>query len=66
MLRNLDTGDVIEHFNDRHAANHYRMMLATNFVPVFQNRCYEHMREWVLQQQQCRDEVEEEDNGQEQ
>ena len=48
MLRNLDTGDVIEHFNDRPAAQHYQMMLATNFVPVFQKRCYEHMSEWVL------------------
>ena len=53
MLRNLDTGDVIDHFNDRPAANHYRMMLATQFVPVFQKRCYERMSEWVLK---CRDE----------
>ena len=48
MLRNPDTGDVNEHFNDRPAAQHYRMMLATNFVPVFQKRCYENMSEWVL------------------
>ena len=62
MLRDLDTGHVIEHFNDRPAANHYRMMLVTNFVPVFS--------EWVLK---CRDEdhlppssSSEEDDGQEQ
>ena len=52
VLRNPDTGDVIEHFNDRPAAQHYRMMLATNFVPVFQKPCYEHMSEWVLK---CRE-----------
>ena len=69
MLRNLDTGDIIEHFNDRPAANHYRMKLATQFVSVFQKRCFERMSEWVLK---CRDEnhlppsSEEEDDGQEQ
>ena len=71
MLRNVDTGDIIEHFNDRPAANHYRRMLATQFVPVFQKRCYERMSEWVLK---CRDESQlppsssssEEDDGQEQ
>ena len=75
MLQNLDTGRIIEHFNDRPAANQYRMMLETNFVPVFQKHCYEHMSEWVLQ---CRDEdrlppsvsissaSSEEDDGQEQ
>ena len=72
MLRNLDTGDIIEHFNDRPSANHYRMMLATRFVPVFQKRIYERMSEWVLK---CKDEShlppslsseEDDDDGQEQ
>ena len=59
-------GDVNEHFNDRLAAQHYRLMLATKFVPLFQKRCYEHMSEWVLQ---CREgqlppsSSEEEDGG---
>ena len=53
MLRNPDTGNVIEHLNGRPAAQHYRMMLTTNFVPIFQKCCYEHMSEWVLK---CRDE----------
>ena len=52
VFRNPDTGDVINHFTDRPAAQHYRMMLSTNFVPVFQKRCYEHMSEWVLK---CRE-----------
>ena len=66
VLRNPGTGDVIEHFTDRPAAQHYRMMLSTNFVPVFQKCCYEHMSEWVLK---CREgqlppsSSEEEDDG---
>ena len=58
VLRNPDTGDVIDHFNDRPAAQ--------NFIPIYQRCCYEHKSEWVLQ---CREgslppsSSEEEDEG---
>ena len=48
VLQNPDTGHVVDHFNDRPAAQHYRMMLSSNFIPIFPRRCYEHMSEWVL------------------